>query len=446
MTEFIPPYPPRYKEWPNPLDIIKYARQDLLSFWPSKAFQVQFTGMSILTKGFFLANCPDAVHHVMTQYGEKNPLMRKALAPLLGDGFDSDAETWYKVNSNQTELFNPAFVSLHNKTITDSMENYVWRWESLTSAGTINVLPEMRNLTAEISCKLLFDRKLSVEKAREMLSIFSQYQDAVEKMDISLFLGLPGWLPKFGGNPITKAAKEIHKITDDFIAQGTKNDNQDTVLSHLLTVRDGSHPNGLTATQLRNELNMLFMAGQETMANTLSWAWYLISQSADVEKKLHEELDCVLGERSATLDDLDKLIFTRAIIDESLRLYPPIPLLSREATGYDVIRNREIPAGSIMLVVPWLLHRHEKFWHKPNHFMPERFLEGTRPHKFAFLPFSGMPSECSAQFFGTVVATLSLATLAKNFRLTLPEGQEVTHECHLTLRPKNDLPMLITKR
>jgi cytochrome P450 len=402
--------------------------------------------MSILNKGFFLANCPDAAHHVLTQYGQKNPLMRRALAPLLGDDFDSDEETWYKPDSKQSYLFNPSFVSLHNETITSVIETYVQRWTGLKSGEMINIFPQMRNLTAQINCQMLFGNLLSENEICEILSIFSQYQVAMEKMDISLLLGLPGWFPKFGGSPTTKAAKEVNKITDALIAQGEKNTTAETVLSHLLTLRDAKHPKGLTAMQLRNELIVLFMAGHETMANTLSWAWYLISQAPEVEKKLHEELDCVLGLRSATLEDLDKLTFTRAIIDETLRLYPPIPLLSREASVNDNIRNREIPAGSIMLVVPWLLHRHEKFWDKPNHFMPERFLAGTRPHKFAYLPFSGMPSECSARFFGTVTATLTLATLAKNFRLALPDGEEVSHECRVTLRPKNDLPMLMTRR
>jgi cytochrome P450 len=190
------------------------------------------------------------------------------------------------------------------------------------------------------------------------------------------------------------------------------------------------------------------MAGHETTANTLAWAWYLVSQCPEVEQRLQAEVDEVLGNRSATFEDFSKLTYTQAIIEETLRLYPPVPILSREAKEEDTIRNRRIPAGSIMLVVPWLLHRHKKFWDKPDHFIPERFLADApvKPNKFAYVPFSAGPRVCLAKFFGTVEATLCLAILAKNFRLAVPEGQTVTHECRLTLRPKDNLPMIITPR
>jgi cytochrome P450 len=168
-----------------------------------------------------------------------------------------------------------------------------------------------------------------------------------------------------------------------------------------------------------------------------------------VEQRLHREVDAVIDPTIApTFTDFSRLPYTRAILEETMRLYPPMPILSREAAAYDIIRKRPIPAGSTMLVVPWLLHRHKSYWDKPDHFIPERFLEDApiKPDKFTYIPFSAGPRAFLAQHFATLETTLCLALLARHFRLRVPEGQIVSHECRLTLRPKDKLPMLITPR
>ncbi|TAL39996.1 MAG: cytochrome P450, partial [Methylovulum sp.] len=263
------------------------------------------------------------------------------------------------------------------------------------------------------------------------------------------FFGLPSWIPGIKTGKATVAAKAIHTIVDKVIAEGEKSGNADTLLAQFLKFQSETvTANTLTREQIRNELIVLFMAGHETTANTLAWAWYLISQCPDVEQRLHDEVDAVLGNRSATFADVAKLTYTRAVIEETMRLYPPVPILSREAIGDDTIRKRHIPAGSIMLVVPWLLHRHKQYWDKPDHFIPERFLDDApvKPDRYTYIPFSIGPRVCIGKYFGTVETTLCLAILARHFRLQVPEGHQVTHECRLTLRPKDNLPMRISAR
>ncbi|KAG1694693.1 Phthiocerol synthesis polyketide synthase type I PpsA [Nymphon striatum] len=200
----------------------------------------------------------------------------------------------------------------------------------------------------------------------------------------------------------------------------------------------------MTKKQIRNELIVLFMAGHETTANVLAWTWYLISQSPEVEKKLHDELDEVLHGRAPEFADVEKLKYTRAILDETMRLYPPVPILSREALEEDTIRGKKVPPGSIMLIVPWLIQRHKKYWDKPDHFIPERFMpDAPKPTKFTYIPFSAGPRVCLGKNFGIIESVLSIAILAQQFRLSLDEDKEVEHECRLTLRPKGRLPMKI---
>ncbi|MBU2533501.1 MAG: cytochrome P450, partial [Alphaproteobacteria bacterium] len=182
-------------------------------------------------------------------------------------------------------------------------------------------------------------------------------------------------------------------------------------------------------------------------ANTLTWAWYLLWACPTYRRKLHEELDSVLGGRPPTADDVGKLTFTRAVIEETLRLYPPVPLLSRQARGPDRIGNSDVKAGDIILVVPWLLHRHDKHWDAPNVFRPERFMPGAkRPDRFVYIPFSVGQRVCLGQRFGLTEAVLCLAILAQRFELELEPGRHVDVSCRLTLRPEGGLPMFVRSR
>lgn len=459
MSDFIPPFPPRHKKALGPIDTLKYARRDLLSIWPEEAFRLQFMGTKIINRSVFIANCPDVIRHVFethhANYEKKSPLMRKALEPLLGDGlFISDGATWQKHRAIEAPLFSPEQVAKYSEVMIATTENYVQRWTTIKPGSTLDVFSEMKQLSADIICRTLFGDQLGAEQIVQIVTSFVEYQSATEQMDFTTFFGLPGWIPGLGSSSANKekaanASKRIHDIVDNTIAQGVKNGNQDTVLAHFLNRHgDKNTDNALTTEQIRNELIVLFMTGYETTACTLAWTWYLISQCPEVENRLHQEVDQVLGSNAATFADFTQLNYTRAIIEETMRLYPPVPLLSREASADDTIRRRPIPAGSIILVVPWLLHRHELLWENPNHFIPERFLDDApiKPDQFAYIPFSVGPRACVAKFFGTVETTLCLAILARHFRLALPKGQSVSHECRMNLRPKDNLPMQITPR
>ena len=169
----------------------------------------------------------------------------------------------------------------------------------------------------------------------------------------------------------------------------------------------------------------------------------------DVEAKLYAEADAVLGNgRSATLEDFQRLPYARAVFEETLRLYPPVPLLSREARGEDTLRGFPVSKGDIIVVAPWLVQRHKAYWKEPDAFRPERFLPGTAepPPKFAYLPFSAGARVCLGARFGLVEAVLCLATLARDFRLKPVPEHKLEIECRLTLRPKGGLPMTLERR
>jgi cytochrome P450 len=264
-------------------------------------------------------------------------------------------------------------------------------------------------------------------------------------MDLMSLFGLPDWLPRLRGGGIAEPTRRIHAVLDRIIEDYEKDPQRYAhSMLRLLAKREHSgHHARLTAEQLRNEIAVLFMAGHETTANSLTWTWYLLSQSPRVEAALSAELDAVLAGRTPSFEDFPRLVYARAVFEEALRLYPPVPLLSREAGRGGEMRNRAIPEGSLVLVVPWLLHRHRKLWDRPDHFIPERFLpenSGDRS-KFAYVPFSIGPRNCAGAALGLTEGVLCLAVLAQRFRFRLARPHPVMPVCRLSLRPDGGLPM-----
>src|SRR6185369_876468 len=202
----------------------------------------------------------------------------------------------------------------------------------------------------------------------------------------------PDWVPRFQSRGVRAAARRITGILDDIIqkCEDRRASGDQSMIRLLLDARDPETGDRLDRTALRNEAAVIFMAGHETTANSLAWTWYLLSQAPEAEARLHAELDEVLGGRVPNLDDVPRLVYTRAVFEEAIRLYPPVPLLGRQALHGEVIRNRKIPAGSLVTVIPWLLHRHTQLWDRPDHFIPERFLPenaGAR-QRYSYIPFS----------------------------------------------------------
>ena len=206
---------------------------------------------------------------------------------------------------------------------------------------------------------------------------FSNYQRAIGQIDLISFLGLPDWFPRWQSRLVHDNVEQIHAVLDEVVAsaRARAGNGEPSVINHLFEARD---ENGapLDNDALRNEIAVLFMAGHETTANTLAWTWYLLSQASEVEAKLHAELDRVLGDRVPGFADVPQLVYTRAVLDEALRLYPPVPILPREAVQEEEFQGVRIPKGSLLFVVPWLLHRHRKLWELPDHFIPEQFPAG----------------------------------------------------------------------
>jgi cytochrome P450 len=224
-------------------------------------------------------------------------------------------------------------------------------------------------------------------------------------------------------------------------------DRQD-LLARLIVARDSQTHDGMTAQEVRANIVTIFMAGHETTAQALSWTWYLLSQHPAAEAKLHDELAIVLAGRAPRHEDLANLRYTRMVIEESMRLYPPAHTLAHQSIASDVLLGHRIPAGATVLIVPWLLHRKPSLWERPDRFEPERFSPertAARP-RFAYIPFGAGPRVCIGAAFAMEEALIILATIAQRYRLHLKPGYPVEPQGLITLRPRYGLRMLLERR
>ena len=217
------------------------------------------------------------------------------------------------------------------------------------------------------------------------------------------------------------------------------------MLDLLRGVRD-EDGRGLDPAEIRDQVVTFIVAGHETVASAMTWAWALLARDQDVQDALAGEARTVLGDRAASWDDVERLPYARAVLDETLRLYPPAWLITRRAGEDDEIAGHRIPAGSIVILSPWLLHRHPRVWQEPARFRPERFLTGEVDRE-AFIPFGAGPRLCIGRDFSYVEGVLMLASLAREFRVQLPEGRSVPRaDALVTLRPVGGLPLRVTVR
>jgi cytochrome P450 len=445
---FVPPFPPRHAAPLGTFALLRTASRNLLEIWEEQSFSHDLMRTRLLTRDAWICNSPDTVRHAFLTaaqtFERKSPQMRSALRPLLGDGlFISEGATWRTRRGLVAPVIHISRLSAFAPIMLETAAEHADRW---AGESDVDALSEMARLTAEVICRTLFGRALGHASAAEVVEGFSQYQASVGQTDLQTLLGLPDWLPRLQSPRVGHNVRRIRRIFDRILAEFLAAPDPRSVIGALIARADQEGAS-LTRDGLRNEVATLFMAGHETTANTLAWAWYLLSQAPAVESRLHAELDGVLQGRPPTLADVERLPYCRAVIEETLRLYPPVPFLAREAAGPEVLRRRAVTPGSLIIVSPWLLHRHRKHWRDPDAFIPERFLPGQpTPDKFVYLPFSVGPRICAGLAFGLTEAILCLASLAQRFELRLKPGVEVWPICRLTLRPGDRLPMAVRRR
>jgi cytochrome P450 len=394
---------------------------------------------------------PDAVHRVLVENAKnyvKSPSYR-GLRAVLGNGLvTSEGDFWRR----QRKLAQPAFhrerlAGFVSAMVSDT-EAMLERWAAHDPAEAFDVHHEMMRLTFRIVGHTLFSVDLDSE-SEELGPVVAAAVRAAND-EASSLLPLPVWVPTPAHVRLSRIVRRLDGLVNGILAErrkvaGTPAEPND-LLTMLMSARDEETREQMTDKQLRDEVLTLALAGHETTANALTWTLYLLSRHPDVERRLFAEVSAVLGGRAPTLADLPRLPFTKAILEESMRLYPPVWAVERRALGDDVVGGYRIRKGSIVGICTYALHRHPRHWDNPEGFDPDRFLaakDGGGRHRWAYIPFGGGPRMCIGNNMAMMETQICLAMIAQRFRLDLVAGQRVEYEATVTLRPKHAVKMML---
>ena len=402
---------------------------------------------------------PEHVEHVL----QKNPANYlkdgyEHLEPMVGHGLiSSEGDLWRK----QRRLIQPAFHKRRldgmARTMTAATEAMLDRWRSRLGANTadqtLDANREMSRLALEIVGRTLFGSDLGGDASRGEDALSLVFRLGFDRA--GRFVQVPFNVPTPKNLRYRRAIRDMDEIVRSLlearrnaVPREVEDPAGGDLLDMLLAARENGDGNGITEKQLRDEVLTVMGAGYETTARALCWTFYLLDRHPEAARSLREELGDVLGGRTPNVEDLPRLPYTRMVVQESMRLFPPVWGLSRRLKEADEVGGARIPRGNRIIISAYVTHRHPDLWPEPEKFDPERFRTATRmdrPPKnmprYAYFPFSGGPRECVGVNFAAMEATLVLATIAQSFELSVVPGHRITPEPSFTLRPGNGMPV-----
>ena len=369
-----------------------------------------------------------------------------SIAIMLGNGLlTSRGHFWNRQRHMMQPIFHKNNIARMTEKITSAGVRMLERWSSFSPSGQIvDVADEMARLTLDVISQTLFSADVAKDAMRikEALDVTTKYVFERVKNPIMAPLSWPTKKNRRFRRALSELDRVVYRIIE---RRGKGGVGEPDLLDMLLAARDPETDERMDSVQLRDEVATIFFAGHETTAAALSWTWFLLAKNPDCLSRIQSEVDSIVLGNAPVYDDVEKLRYVRASFEESMRLYPPGPLIVRAAYQDGSLDGYRIPAGSRVLVNIYNIHRHPEFWSSPDDFHPERFIEGNYDRK-AYLPFSTGQRMCIGNHLATTEAVMLIAQIAKSFVLQLDLSEVVEPEAAVTLRPKNGLKMLIRKR
>lgn len=404
-----------------------------------------------------MVNNPEGVRHILLDNAAnyvKSDQAVKRVRPVAGNGLlTAEGASWRFQRRTAAPIFQMRKVAGFTPEMTAATEATLSRWGALGDGAVIDIGTEMMRLTFDIISRTVFSNEITTDYGRIAHSM-ATYLDNLGRITITDVLGLPGWVPTPGrlrARPaINFFRNELGALIDRRRARLTRDpaNAPDDLLTLLLTAKDPEEGALFSEAEVYDNVSTFVLAGHETTANALTWTFYLLSQFAEHDAAVAAEARNTLKSDGATSEDVPGLAFTRAVIEESMRLYPPAPLFARDSVNADKVGPVEIEPNTAIMIAPWVIHRHRKLWDAPEYFRPERFAPGAREkiNRFAYIPFGGGPRICIGMAFAMQEAIVILSTIAKRYRLELLPDQKVEPLARITLRPRYGLKMRLVRR
>jgi cytochrome P450 len=445
----VPPSPPRAPDSMTAVGRMLAMRENPIATWGQRAYQEDIVRGRFFGRGSFILNAPDAIRHVLVDNYEnytRTPAGIRVLRPMLGEGLlIAEGRNWKYQRRTLAPAFTPRAVAALVPHMVAAIDETIAKLGAASKAP-VDLREAMQRMTLEIAGRTMFSFGMQRHGAtlREFVMEYGARLARPHFLDLLLPLNWP--------SPQDFSRARFRKRWTKFVAMlmaerraAGKNENAPPrdLFDLMNAARDPETGEAFTDEQLGDPVATMILAGHETTATALFWALYLLALDPATQEQLAQE---VRGASAGDASDVERLKFTRAVIDETMRLYPPAFLIARAAAGPDVIAGMPVKPGDVILIAPWLLHRHEKLWRDPNAFVPSRFVTGTPPDRFAYLPFGVGARVCIGAHFALVEATLALAKLIGAFRVTLVDKEPVMPIGVVTTQPSRSPMFAITPR
>lgn len=418
-------------------------------FWYSAASCDFRVGIARGGRGV-MVNEPEAVRRIFVSEAEHFPKDDNQLAilkPLLGNGLlTAEGGVWRRNRKLAAPIFQHSSVRDFAPLFVRAAERSVAR--TLEQQGFFLIGNEMTKLTLEI----IGESVLSANLDEDIDGISHTVTSVLDKFP-AMFLA-SAFLPAVIRNRFIEAIvqpgrRKLDAFARRIIEEAKKDDKETTLLRRLMTASQNAEGHEMTLDEVRDEVATFLLAGHETTATTMTWAWYLLTLHPEWQDRLYDEVHAVTGGRRLTIDDVPSLVHTRAVIDETLRLYPVVAnMMRRAAKTIELMPGLTVQRGQTVLVSPWLLHRHRRHWREPDRFDPTRFLgeaASQRP-RHLYMPFGAGPRICIGMSFALLEAVLILGTFVQRARIKVVNADRVMPQARIVLRPNVPLEAIVTPR
>lgn len=441
--------PPGPKDLPVVGNTHRYSR-DPFSF--IQTLTRSYNGISSFTLGpesTYLISNPADIERVLVsddgKYRKPRTFQSGGIGDLLGDGLlMSEGGLWERQRKRAQPAFSPSRVMNFGDEISGLAQEMVDGW---TDGETIEIDPAMARITVKIIVAVMFGTELDDQSTRKIQNNLEPVGKMFEPDPVQFLL--PEWVPTPDRVEFQRAVSELETVLDRLVRrrEGTV-DGETDLLSILLRARESV--NEVTDDLLRDELMTILLAGHDTTALSLTYSWFLLAQHPDAEARLHAELDEVLGGDPATASDVRKLDYTERVIQEAMRLYPPVYTVFREPLVDVHLGGYRIPAGSLVMLPQWGVHRDPRWYDEPEAFDPDRWTHDRARDRptYSYFPFGGGPRHCIGKHLSMLEAQLILATVAQNYRLELAptQSKSLTLQGSLTMHPATPIELQVADR
>lgn len=445
----IPPKPASRDGAVGLRDYARRFRSDILSAQPARLYRAWMAEFKTPFFRSYMMNDPDLIDLVLKDRPKdfpKSDRVREGLAPLLGRSvFVTNGAEWQR----QRRIIDPAFAGGRLREAFPGMLEAAAAMVARLEGGEHEIEEIASYAAADVIFRTLFSVPIEDRLAAQVFREFHRYQRTQPLLNIAALIPLPRWAPRFHSRATLRAATSIRAAITALVERRTRQiadgSAPDDLATKIMTYADPETGHRFSPEEMVDQVAIFFLAGHETSASTLAWGLYLLAADPKAQERVASEGNA--DWENFSFSDLSKLMFTRDVFRETLRLYPPVPMMVRETTQAEEFRGRPAPKGAQIVLSPWHLHRHERMWDRPDHFDPDRWKteEARESSRLAYMPFSAGPRVCTGAGFAMAEGVLLLARVIAAFRVE-PVGPPPVPVAHLTVRSRDGIRLRLTSR